>query len=123
MLAGVVDIAVAWWLIPTYGAVGACIGSGAGEIVAVGLMWLIGIYLQGDCFPALRSESRFHQHLRLLHFTAHFVAIRFKPLPEFCSRSADYDRPFFGLLYVMQSFEEQDRSRLGVVTGKFPPTE
>ena len=45
VLAGLVDIGVAWYLIPTHGAVGACIGSGAAQITAVGAMWAVGIYL------------------------------------------------------------------------------
>ena len=45
VLAGVVDIGVAWYLIPAHGAVGACIGSGAAQMTAVGMMWVVGIYI------------------------------------------------------------------------------
>ena len=34
-LAGVVDMGVAWYLIPAHGAVGACIGNGAAQATAV----------------------------------------------------------------------------------------
>ena len=45
VLAGIVDMSVAWYLIPAHGAVGACIGSGAAQVMAVGMMWAVGIYL------------------------------------------------------------------------------
>lgn len=119
VFAGVVDIAVAWWLIPTYGAVGACIGSGAGEIVAVGLMWLIGIYLYKIKLPwALIAKVAFISIVASL--TAHFVAIRFKPLLGILLGGSASLIVLFGLLYVMRVLEEQDRSRLGVVTGVLP---
>ena len=43
VIAGVVDMTVAWIIIPSRGAVGACIGSGAAQILAIGTMWAIGI--------------------------------------------------------------------------------
>ena len=43
--AGIVDIGVAWYLIPAHGAVGACIGNGAAQAVAVGIMWAVTIHL------------------------------------------------------------------------------
>ena len=43
IIASFVDIGVAWYLIPGYGALGACLGSGAAQVVAVGLLWMIGI--------------------------------------------------------------------------------
>ena len=51
VLAGIVDIGVAWLLIREHGAVGACIGSGAAQLTAVGLMWAVGIHLYGIKLP------------------------------------------------------------------------
>lgn len=44
IFAAVLDVSVAWALIPAHGAVGACIGSGVAQITAVGLLWGIGIW-------------------------------------------------------------------------------
>jgi O-antigen/teichoic acid export membrane protein len=42
-VASVIDIAVASYLIPRFGAVGACLGSGAAQTTAVCAMWAIGV--------------------------------------------------------------------------------
>jgi O-antigen/teichoic acid export membrane protein len=38
-----VDVGVAWWLILSHGALGACIGSGAAQTSAVGMLYMIGV--------------------------------------------------------------------------------
>jgi len=43
VFASAIDIGVAWMLIPHYGALGACIGSGVAQTVAICSMWIIGI--------------------------------------------------------------------------------
>jgi O-antigen/teichoic acid export membrane protein len=42
-VASVLDIAVAWWLIPQHGAVGAALGSGAAQILAITFLWVMGV--------------------------------------------------------------------------------
>jgi O-antigen/teichoic acid export membrane protein len=54
VLAGVVDMSVAWYLIPAHGAVGACIGSGVAQVMAVGIMWAVGIHLYKVKLPWLQ---------------------------------------------------------------------
>lgn len=43
VIAGTVDMSVAWILIPAHGAVGACIANGAAQFVAIALLWGIAI--------------------------------------------------------------------------------
>lgn len=43
LIASVIDVGVAWWLIPRHGAVGATIGSGLAQAVAVIALWVQGV--------------------------------------------------------------------------------
>ena len=62
--AGIVDIGVAWYLIPAHGAVGACIANGAAQAVAVGGMWTMAIYLYKVKLPWLQiAENHLHQRV------------------------------------------------------------
>jgi O-antigen/teichoic acid export membrane protein len=120
VLAGVVDISVAWYLIPAHGAVGACIGSGAAQVVAVGLMWAIGIRLYKVKLPwLLIAKIAFISVLASL--TAHYVAVRFAtPLwAILCGGSASL-AVLFGLYYLMRVLEPQDRDRFEILTGMLP---
>lgn len=110
-LGGVVDIGVAWALIPVHGAVGACIGNGAAQITAVGLMWAIGI-------------RHFHVHLPWV-FTAkiaaasacaalcaHFVAAPLPPLLGVLFGGCTSLLVLLVLTYVLRVLEPEDRARL-----------
>ena len=79
VFAGMVDIGVAWYLIPAHGAVGACIGSGAAQIAAVGIMWACGIYLFKVKLPwVLVAKVAFISVAASL--SAHFIIVRLPPL-------------------------------------------
>ena len=88
VLAGVVDIGVAWYLIPAHAAVGACIGNGAAQLTAVGLMWVVSIRLYKVKLPwMLVGKVAFCSLLASL--TAHFIAVRLAPpLAIACGGSA-----------------------------------
>jgi O-antigen/teichoic acid export membrane protein len=119
VLAGIVDIGVAWYLIPAYGAVGACIGSGAAQIAAVGLMWSMGIYLYKVKLPWLQvAKITFASALAAL--TAHFVAVPLAPLwAVLCGGTASLI-VLFGLLYLLRVLEPEDRVRFRILTGMLP---
>ena len=119
VLAGIVDVGVAWYLIPAHGAVGACIGSGAAEITAVGLMWAIGIYLYKVRLPwVLVAEITFISVLASL--SAHYIAVMLAPLwGILCGGSAALI-VLFGLLYLMRVLKPEDRTRLNTLTGILP---
>jgi O-antigen/teichoic acid export membrane protein len=119
VLAGVVDIGVAWYLIPKHGAVGACIGSGAAQIVAVGTMWAIGIRLYGIKLPWMQvAKITFISVLAGL--SAHFIAIRLSPLWAVLLGGSTSVVVLCGLFYLMRVLEPEDRARFSVLTGMLP---
>jgi O-antigen/teichoic acid export membrane protein len=117
--AGIVDIGVAWYLIPKHGAVGACIGSGAAQTTAVGMMWAIGIYLYDVKLPWLQlAKITFSSAVASL--TAHFIAIQLTPLwAILCGGTASLI-VLFGLFYLMRVLEPEDRTRFTILTGMLP---
>jgi O-antigen/teichoic acid export membrane protein len=119
VLAGIVDIGVAWYFIPAHGAVGACIGSGAAQVLAVGMMWAVGIHLYQVKLPWLQvTKIAFISVLAAL--MAHFIALRLAPLwGLLCGGSASLI-VLFGLFYLMRVLEPEDRDRFRVLTGMMP---
>jgi O-antigen/teichoic acid export membrane protein len=119
ILAGIVDIGVAWWLIRTHGAVGACIGSGAAQITAVGLMWAIGIHHYHVKLPWMQvAKITFISVAASL--SAHYTAIHFKPLWAVLLGGSASLVVLFGLFYLMRVLEPEDHSRFKVITGIMP---
>jgi len=119
-LAGIVDIGVAWYLIRAHGAVGACIGSGAAQVMAVGMMWAVGIHIYKVKLPwAQVAKIAFISVLAAL--TAHYVAVQFAtPLwAILCGGSAALI-VLFGLYYLMRVLEPEDRDRFEILTGMLP---
>jgi O-antigen/teichoic acid export membrane protein len=123
VFAGIVDIGVAWFLIwylnPAYGAVGACIGSGAAQVMAVGTMWAVGIHLYKVKLPWLHvAKIAFISALAAL--TAHFIAVRFAPLWGILLGGGASLIVLFGLFYLMRVLEPEDQSRFRILTGMLP---
>ena len=119
VLAGIVDIGVAWYFIPAHGAVGACIGSGAAQVLAVGMMWAVGIHLYQVNLPWLQvAKITFISVLAAL--MAHLIASHLAPLwGLLCGGSASLI-VLFGLFYLMRVLEPEDRDRFRVLTGMMP---
>ena len=119
VLAGIMDIGVAWYLIPAHGAVGACIGNGAAQITAVAVMWAVGIHLYGVKLPWLQvTKIAFSSALASL--TAHYIAAELSPLWAILCGGMASLIVLFGLFYFMRVLEPEDRARLSVVTGMLP---
>jgi O-antigen/teichoic acid export membrane protein len=119
VFAGIVDIGVAWYLIPTYGAVGACIGSGAAQITAVGMMWVVGIRLYGVKLPWI-PIGKITLVSILATLSAHFVAAQLRPLwAVLCGGTAALV-VLFGLIYLLRVLEPEDHSRFRILTGMLP---
>jgi O-antigen/teichoic acid export membrane protein len=123
VLAGVVDIGVAWYLIwylnPVYGAVGACIGSGAAQVMAVGTMWAVGIHLYKVKLPWVHvAKIAFISILAAL--TAHVIAARFTSLWAILLGGSASLIVLFGLFYLMRVLEPEDQDRFKIVTGMLP---
>jgi O-antigen/teichoic acid export membrane protein len=118
-LAGIVDMGVAWYLIPAHGAVGACIGSGAAQVTAVGMMWVMGIHLYKVKLPWLQvAKIAFISVLAAL--TAHVIAVRFAPLWAILWGGSASLIVLFGLFYLMRVLEPEDQDRFKILTGMLP---
>ena len=119
VVAGIVDIGVAWYLIPAHGAVGACIGNGAAQMTAVGIMWAISIYLYKVKLPWVQvAKIVFISALASL--SAHFIALRFAPLWGILWGGTASLIVLFGLFYLMRVLEPEDGDRLSILTGILP---
>lgn len=119
VLAGVVDIGIAWYLIPVHGAVGACIGSGAAQVTAVGMMWAVGIYLYKVKLPWLQVAKITLSSI-LASVTAHYIAVHLRPLwAILCGGTASLV-VLFTLFYLMRVLEPEDRARFSILTGMLP---
>jgi O-antigen/teichoic acid export membrane protein len=119
VVAGIVDIGVAAYLIPAHGAVGACIGSGAAEITAVGGMWLAGIILYKVKLP-WTLIAKVVLISAAAGLTAHYVALQFSPMwGILCGGSASMI-VLFALFYALRVLKPEDRVRFNTVTGILP---
>lgn len=123
VLAGLVDFGIAWYLIshldPMYGAVGACIGSGAAQVMAVGTMWAVGIHIYKVKLPWLQiAKIAFISILAAL--TAHFIAVQLAPLWAILLGGSASLIVLFGLLYLMRVLEVEDQDRFRILTGMLP---
>ena len=135
VIAGVVDIGVAWYFIPAHGAVGACIGNGAAQAVAVGLIWAVAIYLYkvklpwvqvakiafGSAVASLTAYliNSYTAHL-VASYTVHLIASRLAPLPGILAGGSASLVVLFALFYLMRVLEPEDRARFSVLTGMLP---
>jgi O-antigen/teichoic acid export membrane protein len=119
IIASVFDLGIAALLIPRYGAVGACIGSGVGEVAAVGGMWMVGIILFKVSLPwKLISKVTFISIIAAL--TAHYVAIMFAPMIGIIFGGSAALMIMLGLFYLMRVLQAEDGFRLHVIAGTLP---
>ena len=119
VFAGIIDISVAWYLIPAHGAVGACIGNGAAQLTAVGILWAVAIYHYKVKLPwMLVGKIAFCSLLASL--TAHFIAIRLAPLWGILAGGSAAMLVLFGLFYLMRVLEPEDHGRLHILAAMLP---
>jgi O-antigen/teichoic acid export membrane protein len=118
-LAGIVDLGVAWWLIPAHGAVGACIGSGAAEVTAVGMMWAVGIHRYKVKLPWLQT-AKITAISVLASLTAYAIVVRLAPLWGILCGGIASLVVLFGLIYLMRVLEPEDRDRFEILAGMLP---
>jgi O-antigen/teichoic acid export membrane protein len=143
VLAGIVDIGVAWYFIPAHGAVGACIGNGAAQATAVLTMWAAAIYLFKVKLPWMqvakiafssavasltayliasytsRLIASYIAHL-IASYTLHLIASRLAPLPGILAGGSASLVVLFGLFYLMRVLEPEDRDRFNLLTAMLP---
>jgi O-antigen/teichoic acid export membrane protein len=120
IVAGIVDISVAWYFIPAHGAVGACIGNGAAQLTAIAIMWIAAIHLYKVKLPwLLVAKLVFISALASL--TAHLVVVQFtSPLLAILCGGIAALIVLFGLLYLLRVFESEDRARFKLLTAMLP---
>jgi O-antigen/teichoic acid export membrane protein len=119
VVAGIVDIGVAWYLIPAHGAVGACIGNGAAQLVAVGGMWAVAIYIYKVKLPWIQvAKITFISAAAAL--SAHYIAVQLPPLWGILAGGTAALIVLFGLFYLMRVLEPEDRDRFNTLTGMLP---
>jgi O-antigen/teichoic acid export membrane protein len=119
VIAGAIDIGVAWYLIPAHGAVGACIGNGAAQLTAVGIMWAVGIHRYNVKLPwAQVAKVVFISALASL--TAHYFAVRMAPLWAILYGGSAALIVLFGFFYLMRVLELEDHQRFMILAGMLP---
>jgi len=119
VIASFVDIGVAWLLIPAHGALGACLGSGAAQLTAVGLMWAVGIRQYNIQLPwgfilkigAISIFSSCIAYAAIAHLSA---------LPALIIGCIVSTAVFFTLAYIFKLLEPEDRDRFKVITNALP---
>lgn len=119
-IASLIDIGVASYLIIRgYGAVGACIGSGVAQVVAVCIMWSIGIY---SCKVKLpwKQFAKIIVISVLASLTAHYIAVRFTPLWAILFGGSAAVLVLLVLVYLMRVLEPEDHIRLRILFDMLP---
>jgi O-antigen/teichoic acid export membrane protein len=117
--AGIIDIGVAWYFIPKFGAVGACIGNGTAQLTAVGFMWFANIRLFKVKLP-WRLVAKIVFISALAAWTAHIIAVHIAPFwAILCGGSASLV-VLFGLVRLMHLLEPEDYRRLIQLAGVLP---
>lgn len=119
VLAGVADLSIAWFLIPAHGAVGACLGSGAAQVVAVGMMWAVGIQLYGIRLPWVQIAKITVSSI-VASLVAHLIAARLPPIWAVLAGGSAAVAVILTLFYALRVLEQQDRARFNVLTGMLP---
>jgi O-antigen/teichoic acid export membrane protein len=119
VFAGIVDLSVAWYLIPAHGALGACIGNGAAQLLAVLLMWMFAMQLYQVKLPwLLVAKVTFISILAAL--PAYLISIRMKPLLAIPCGGIVSLTILFGLFYAMRVLEPEDHSRFAIMIRMAP---
>lgn len=119
VIASFIDIGVAWYLIPSLGALGASLGSGAAQITAIGLMWIIGIYRDN-----IRLPWRFLAKVTLISvassLAAYAVSFRLAPIWALIAGGITAIATFFLLAYAFKILEPEDSSRFKIISAACP---
>ena len=119
IIASFIDIGIAWYLIPSLGALGASIGSGAAQITAIGLMWIIGIRRDGIRLP-WRFLAKVTAISTAASVAAYAVSSRLLPVWALIVGGAVATITFFLLAYTFKILEPEDSSRFKVISAACP---
>lgn len=119
VLAGAVDIGVAWLLIPAHGAVGACIANGVAQFLAVGLLWGVAIVVFKIKLPwLLTAKVAFASAAAAV--AGHFCAQGLAPIWAVLVCGSVSMAVLFVLFYLFRILQEEDRSRFNEIASMLP---
>ena len=119
VIAGIADLSVAWYLIPAHGAVGACIGSGVAQVVALGILWAIGIHDYGVKLPWL-CIAKVAVASSIASLAAHFIAIQCSPVWGIVLGGSTSVAVVILLFRGLHVLDATDRDRFALLTVKLP---
>ena len=119
VVAGVVDIGVAWWLVRSNGAVGACIGSGVAQFTAIIILWLVACCLFEVKLPWMLL-GKITCFSVLTAIAVHLLVVRVAPLWGLLGGGVASFVLFVIFLYTMRILERQDRERINTITNRLP---
>lgn len=119
VIAGLVDVGVTSSLVSTHGAVGACIGSGAAQITAVGIMWTMGVRKFGVKLPWMLT-TKVAAMSAAAALAAHFVVRLLSPLWGILLGGCAALAVLVALTILLRIFEPEDRGRFTQLTGALP---
>lgn len=117
--ASVIDVGVAWWLIPQHGAVGATIGSGVAQTLAVITLWVFGIAQYRIRMPwAFLAKVVFASGIAAS--CAYAVARVLPPLPGLLAGTAVACAVLLVSAWLLRILEKEDLERLKVLVDASP---
>jgi O-antigen/teichoic acid export membrane protein len=119
VISGIVDVGVTWALVSAHGAVGACIGSGAAQITAVGIMWTMGARTFSIRLPWMLT-AKVAVMSTAAALAAHFVTLFLSPLWGILLGGSIALVVLVTLTYLLRILEPEDHSRFAQLSGALP---
>jgi len=119
VIASMVDVGVTWSLVATHGAVGACIGSGAAQITAVGIMWTVAVRKFGIRLPWMLT-IKVAVISTAAALAAHFVTRLLSPLWGILLGGCAALVVLVLLTRLLRILEPQDQARFAELSAALP---
>jgi len=120
VFASFIDVGIAWALVPHYGALGACIGSGAAQTVAIGILWMIGIKRYQIPVP-WKFVQKIVAASVAASLAAYLIASHLSAATGLFAGGTIAIVTFLVLIRFFGVLEREDWGRFAVVLGSCPP--
>jgi O-antigen/teichoic acid export membrane protein len=119
VVASIVDVGIAWMLIPRYGALGAALGSGSAQVLAITTLWILGIRRY-----QVRLPWMFLGKVSLISvvasLAAYSIVVHTSALVGLILGGSVAVLVFFVLASLSRVFELQDLARLKIIVDACP---
>ena len=119
VIASFIDIGVAWYFIPSLGALGACLGSGVAQTTAVFLMWGIGVKRYQIQLP-WRFFAKVTGASLAAALAAYVAVLKLSAFWGLVVGSIVSLVVFFGIAFLVRLLEAEDCSRFKVISASAP---